>query len=309
MKNYIALTLGMFILILMSCNSNKREGQAQVLVFSKTMGYKHASIPTGLEAIQKLGSENDFLVDTTKNAAVFNDEDLKKYSAVIFLSTTGNILDAKQEAAFERYIQSGGGFVGVHAATDTEYDWGWYGKLVGAYFESHPAGTPEADFVIKDKNFAATKMFTDSIWHRADELYNFKKLNPDVKVLMTVDETTYKGGKNGEHHPMSWYHDYDGGRAFYTALGHTKESFSEELFLKHLLGGIQYAIGDNEILDYSKATTQIPPDSDRFAKVPLSVGGFFEPTEMPYCQIMISLFHREGARLCCIRPLLKSCPK
>ena len=291
MKNYIALALGMFILVLMSCNSTKREGQAQVLVFSKTMGFKHASIPKGLEAIQKLGSENGFLVDTTKNAAVFNDADLKKYSAIIFLSTTGNILDAKQEAAFERYIQSGGGFVGVHAATDTEYDWGWYGKLVGAYFDSHPAGTPEADFVIKDKNFAATKMFTDSIWHRSDELYNFKKLNPDVKVLMTVDETTYKGGKNGEHHPMSWYHEYDGGRAFYTALGHTKESFSEELFLKHLLGGIQYAIGDNEILDYSKATSQIPPDSDRFTKVPLSVGGFFEPTEMailPNNDILIS---------------------
>jgi glucose/arabinose dehydrogenase/type 1 glutamine amidotransferase/cytochrome c551/c552 len=291
MKNYIALILGVFVVFFNSCTSNKREGEPRILVFSKTMGFKHGSIPKGLEAIQKLGEENKFLVDTTKNAEVFNDEDLKKYSAIVFLSTTGNILDAKQEAAFERYIQAGGGFVGVHAATDTEYDWGWYGKLVGAYFESHPAGTPEADFIIKDHTFGATNMFTDSVWHRTDELYNFKKLNPEVNVLMTVDETTYEGGKNGAHHPMSWYHEYDGGRAFYTALGHTDESFSEALYLKHLLGGIQYAISKNNILDYTKATTQIPPDSDRFTKVPLVGGEFFEPTEMailPNNDILIS---------------------
>jgi glucose/arabinose dehydrogenase/cytochrome c551/c552/type 1 glutamine amidotransferase len=245
----------------------------------------------GLEAIQKLGTEHNFLVDTTKNSEIFTDDNLAKYSAIVFLSTTGNILDAMQEAAFERYIQAGGGFVGVHAATDTEYDWGWYGKLVGAYFESHPAGAPEADFIIKDNSFAATAMFTDSVWHRADELYNFKKINPEVNVLMTVDETSYEGGKNGGHHPMSWYHEYDGGRAFYTALGHTEESFSEDLYLKHLLGGINYAIGKNEILDYSKATTQIPPDSDRFTKVPLKYGDFFEPTEMailPNNDVLIS---------------------
>jgi glucose/arabinose dehydrogenase/cytochrome c551/c552/type 1 glutamine amidotransferase len=255
------------------------------------MGFKHASIPMGLEAIQKLGAENNFLVDTTKNAEVFNDDNLAKYSAIVFLSTTGNILDAKQEAAFERYIQAGGGFVGVHAATDTEYDWGWYGRLVGAYFDSHPAGAPEADFIVKDNTFAATAMFPDSVWHRADELYNFKKINPEVNVLMTVDEKSYEGGKNGDHHPMSWYHEYDGGRAFYTALGHTEESFSEDLYLKHLLGGIEYAIGKNQILDYSKATTQIPPDSDRFTKVPLKYGEFFEPTEMailPNNDILIS---------------------
>ena len=291
MKNYIALFLGVFIIFLSSCSSNIREGEPRILVFSKTMGFKHASIPAGLQAVQKLGVENNFLVDTTKNAEVFNDEDLKKYSAIVFLSTTGNILDAKQEAAFERYIQAGGGFVGVHAATDTEYDWGWYGKLVGAYFDSHPAGTPEADFIIKDNSFAATNMFKDTIWHRSDELYNFKKLNPEVNVLMTVDEETYEGGKNGEHHPMSWYHEYDGGRAFYTALGHTAESFSEDLYLKHLLGGINYAIGKNEILDYSKVTSQIPPDSDRFTKVTLKYGEFFEPTEMailPNNDILIS---------------------
>ena len=273
----IAALLGCFLIV--GC-SKKREGKPKVLVFSKTMGFKHSSIPNGMAAIQKLGAENNFEVDTTKNAAVFDDDLLKQYSAIIFLSTTGNILDHKQEAAFERYIQAGGGFVGVHAATDTEYDWNWYGKLVGGYFQSHPAGTPEADFIIKDKNFAATNFFADSVWHRTDEMYNFKKLNPDVNVVMTIDESTYEGGENGDYHPMSWYHEYDGGRAFYTALGHTEESYTEENFLKHLMGGINYAIGKNLELDYSKAVSQIPPDADRFTKVPLSVGKFYEPTEM-----------------------------
>ena len=279
MKNiFYVLTLILGLLIV-SC-SNKREGKPKVLVFSNTMGFKHASIPAGMAAIEKLGNENGFVVDTTKNPELFNEDNLKQYSAIIFLSTTGNILDAKEEAAFERYIQAGGGFVGIHAAADTEYDWGWYNKLVGAQFQSHPSGTPEADFIIKDKNFIATEFFTDTVWHRTDELYNYKNINPDVNVLMILDESTYQGGTNGDFHPIAWYHDFDGGRAFYTGAGHTDESYKEELFLKHLLGGIQYAIGKNENLDYGKAVTQIPPDANRFSKVALVGGEFFEPTEM-----------------------------
>ncbi len=279
MKNSVILSILALGLILASCG-NQRSGKPKVLVFSKTMGYKHASIPTGIAAIQKLGKENGFEVDTTKNAELFNEDSLKQYSAVVFLSTTMNVLDAKQEAAFERYIQSGGGYAGIHAAADTEYDWGWYTKLAGAQFQSHPSGTPEADFIIKDKNFIATKFFTDSVWHRADEIYNYKKINPDVKVIMTVDESSYEGGTNGDYHPFAWYHEYDGGRAFYTGAGHTDESYSDGQFLKHILGGIEYAIGENENLDYSKAVTQIPPDADRFSKKQLVIGEFFEPTEM-----------------------------
>jgi len=278
-KIFNALLLG-FALIIVSCGGNKREGEPKVLVFSKTMAFKHASIPAGVAAIQKLGSENGFAVDTTKNAELFTDENLKQYSAVIFLSTTGNVLDQYQEAAFERYIQAGGGYVGVHAAADTEYDWGWYNDLAGAQFLSHPRGMPNSDFIIKDKNFVATQFFTDSVWNRTDELYNYKNINPDVNVLMTLDESSYEGGQNGDFHPIAWYHDYDGGRAFYTGGGHADASYSEDLFLKHLLGGIQYAIGENLVLDYGKATSQIPPDADRFTKVTLSEGMFFEPTEM-----------------------------
>lgn len=279
MKNNVLVLIVLLGLILSSCN-NKREGATKVLVFSKTSGYKHKSIPDGMAAIQKLGLENGFEVDTTKNADLFTEENLKKYSAVVFLSTTGNVLNNKQEAAFERYIQAGGGYVGIHAATDTEYDWGWYTKLSGAQFLSHPKGTPEADFIVKDKDFIANKHLADTVWHRTDELYNYKNLNADVNVILTLDESTYEGGQNGDYHPIAWYHEYDGGRAFYTGGGHTKESYAETDFIKHILGGIQYAIGKNENLDYSKSTTQIPPDADRFSKVTLIEGDFFEPTEM-----------------------------
>lgn len=255
MKKYLLLllvTLSLFQLSLVI----KKSAKPLVLVFSKTMGFHHASIPKGIEAIINLGKENGFNVDTTTNSDKFNEDSLKKYAAVIFLNTTGDVLDERQQAAFERFIQAGGGFVGVHAATDTEYDWAWYGKLVGAYFNGHPV-PQQAKFIIKDRNFPATYFFRDTVWTRTDELYNFKNINPDIHVLITIDESSYKGGTNGAFHPMSWYHNYDGGRAFYTEMGHTDESYSEPLYLMHLLGGIQYAIGNNKKIDYSKAATQI----------------------------------------------------
>lgn len=278
MTKHILLALTAIACLTISC-SKKRSGKPRVLVFSKTADYVHASIPRGVEAIQKLGADNGFDVDTSRNADIFNEDSLKNYSAVIFLSTTGDVLDHRQEIAFERYIQAGGGFAGIHAATDTEYDWGWYGRMVGAYFESHPR-TQSAKFIIRDKSFAATSFFTDTIWQHRDELYNFKKLNPEVKVILTIDESSYEGGTNGAHHPMSWYHEYDGGRAFYTALGHTNEAYADSSFLKHLLGGIEYAIGDNHQLNYKKARSEYPPDEDRFTKITLAQGEFTEPTEM-----------------------------
>ncbi|MFC3560951.1 ThuA domain-containing protein [Pedobacter jamesrossensis] len=229
----------------------------RILVFSKTKGFRHASIGAGKTAIQKLGVEHNFSVDTTENAALFTEANLKNYAAVIFLSTTGDVLDNAEQAAFERYIQAGGGYVGVHAATDTEYDWPWYGKLAGAYFTSHPA-QQEARFVIKDRKHPSTKFMTDSIWMHRDELYNFKDINPHIKVLITIDESSYKGGTNGKFHPFSWYHNFDGGRSFYTSMGHTDEAWKDDKFLKHLYGGIEYAIGGQKKLDYSKARTKLP---------------------------------------------------
>lgn len=265
------------VLIIASCGGS-RSGKPRVLVFAKTAAFRHSSIPDGKAAIMKLGEENGFLVDTTEDANYISEDSLKNYSAVIFLHTTGNMLNSYQEADFERYIQAGGGFVGIHAASDAEYDWGWYGRLVGGYFESHPE-QQDAKLDVVDQSHISTKHLPKE-WTRKDEWYNFKKLNPDVKVLIKIDEKSYKGGKNGDNHPMAWYHDFDGGRAFYTELGHTEVSFKEENYLKHLLGGIQYAIGDNKNLDYAKAKTMRVPEEDRFTKVQLTQGTLFEPTEM-----------------------------
>jgi cytochrome c len=264
------------IISLFACNS--RSGKPRILVFSKTTGYRHAAIPLGQQALFKLGASNGFDVDTTENADYFNEDSLSKYAAVVFLNTTGNMLNNFQEADFERYIQAGGGFVGVHSATDGEYDWGWYNRLVGAQFESHPA-QQEATLEVVDQTHISTKHLPKE-WKRKDEWYNFKNINPDVKVLIKINESSYQGGKNGNDHPMAWYHDYDGGRAFYTEFGHTDESYQDDNFLKHLLGGVQYAVGDNKKLNYSKATTLRVPEEDRFTKTILTEGTLFEPTEM-----------------------------
>jgi type 1 glutamine amidotransferase len=236
--------LSIFIVLLLTLLSIGKPSFARkkkILVFAKTAGYHHNSIATGLPALIKLGKENRFQVDTTTDASNFTPGNLKKYAAVVFLSTTGDVLNDEQQKAFEQYIQAGNGFVGIHAATDTEYGWPWYGKLAGAYFLSHPA-QQEAVLNVVNPNTIATKHLPLQ-WKRKDEWYSFKDIQPDLKVLITIDETTYKGGKNGANHPMAWYHNYDGGRSFYTELGHVDASYSDPLFLKHILGGINYAIG------------------------------------------------------------------
>jgi len=213
----------------------------KVLIFCKTAGYHHASIAVGVIAIQKLGAENNFEVDSTTDGGKFTVDNLKQYAAVIFLSTTHDVLNDAQQQAFIKYIEAGGGFVGVHAATDCEYNWQWYGNLVGAYFDSHPAQQMAVIDVVDSTNIATKHLPTK--WKRFDEWYNFKWIEPNLHILLTIDETSYTGGKNPAYHPMAWYHEYDGGRAFYTELGHTDESYSDPLYLQHLLGGIKYAMG------------------------------------------------------------------
>ena len=232
----------LLILTVLIAFASSAFARQKVLIFSKTAGFHHASIAVGIPAIIKLGRENNFDVDTTTDATKFTYDNLKQYAAVIFLSTTGDVLNDAQQAEFEKYIRAGGGCVGVHSATDTEYNWPWYGNLVGAYFRNHPDHQQEAVLHIVDPNFPATKGLPAE-WKRLDEWYNFKWIAPNLHILITIDEKTYTGGNNGDNHPMSWYHAYDGGRAFYTALGHTDASYSDPLYLGHLLGGIEYAMG------------------------------------------------------------------
>jgi hypothetical protein len=213
-----------------------------LLLFTRTAGFRHASIADGIAAIEALGVAHGFDVVASEDPALFTDQTLAGFRVVAFLSTTGNILDDAQQAAFERYIQNGGAFVGIHAATDTEYEWPWYGSLVGAYFANHPA-VQDAVIDVVDGDHPSTHMLPDA-WNRRDEWYNFGSDPSDqVNVLLNLDESSYSGGAMGASHPIAWYHEYDGGRSWYTAGGHTRESFSEPLFVDHVAGGILWAAG------------------------------------------------------------------
>jgi type 1 glutamine amidotransferase len=213
----------------------------RILVFSKTAGFRHSSIPNGIQAIKELGAEAGLAVDATEDATAFTTKNLRQYSAVVFLSTTGDVLNAAQQKAFESYIHRGGGYAGVHAASDTEYDWPFYGELVGAYFKNHPAIQP-ATIRVTDRAHGSTAHLGRE-WARTDEWYNFRA-NPRerVHVLATLDESTYTGGDMGDH-PTAWCHEYGGGRSWYTGGGHTEASYTEPAFRAHLLGGIRYAAG------------------------------------------------------------------
>ena len=272
-----------FVLLFQSCFHE--EGPARILVFSKTEGYRHESIPTGVAALRQMCKENGMLMDSTEDAGDFNENNLKRYAAVVFLNTTGDVLSPAQEVDFERYIQSGGGYVGIHSATDTEYGWTWYGGLSGAYFKGHPA-IQDAKVLVKNHKHPATEHLNSTDWMRKDEWYNFKDMNPNVDVLLALDESSYQGGDmcsgalaNDACHPISWSHEYDGGRAFYTGMGHTKESYSEPEFLKHLLGGLKFAIGNRRRFAYENTRTHLLPDPTRFVKTVL-VSELTEPMEL-----------------------------
>lgn len=238
-----------------------------VLVFSKTAAFRHQSIDAGKKALASMATEKGFGVRFTEDATQFNESNLKQFNTVIFLNTTGDVLTNEQQTAFERYIQAGGGYVGIHAATDTEYEWPWYGQLAGAYFLDHPtspSNVQKGKFIVTLKNHWATQGMPDE-FERMDEFYSFKDISPKINVVLKIDEKSYIGGKNPDFHPMSWYQEFDGGRSFYTAMGHTDESFVEPLFLNHLWAGINYTTGGEapKPLNYEKAR----PEENRFTKV------------------------------------------
>ncbi|MEU4679834.1 lectin [Micromonospora sp. NPDC023737] len=213
-----------------------------VLVFSKTAGFRHDSIAVGTQAIRDLGAANNFTVTATEDAAAFTTGNLAQYEVVVFLNTTGDVLNASQQTAFESYIGSGRGYVGVHAAADTEYGWSFYGNLVGAYFASHPA-IQQANVKVENRAHAASAHLPQT-WTRTDEWYNYQtNARSTARVLTTLDESSYSGGGMGADHPHSWCKTYNGGRAFYTGGGHTQASYAEPAFRAHLLGGIRYAAG------------------------------------------------------------------
>jgi type 1 glutamine amidotransferase len=221
-----------------------RSGPLRVLVFSATAGYRHASIPDGIAALQMLASQRGWTISATEDATQFQDSTLSALDVIVFLSTTGDVLDTDQQAALVRYVQSGKGWVGIHSASDTEHDWPWYGGLVGAYFSSHP-DIQQASIRVEDPTHPSTVGLPNP-WVRTDEWYAFTS-NPRgrVHVLLSLDESSYSPGDSGMDgdHPIAWDQTFEGGRSFYTALGHTSESYQEPLFLAHLTGAIEWAGG------------------------------------------------------------------
>lgn len=252
----------------------------RVLIFNKTEFYFHESTAAGTEALEQLCRDNGLFADVTDDAETFTEDNLRKYAAVVFLNTAGDVLNYKQEAELERYIQAGGGFVGIHTAIDTEHNWKWYGKLIGAQFDGSTE-VQKASLQVQDNEHPATKHL-GADWQHQEEWFNLKNIGSDVNVLLTLDENSCQGGTMGNFHPVSWYHDFEGGRAFVTALGHLKEAYSDPAFLKHLLGGLQYAVGNNQPLDYNKprpAASATTTGGTGFVKTSV-VCDLYEPMEM-----------------------------
>lgn len=213
----------------------------RVLLFSETKDSRHDSTETALAALEELAASAG--MESTRandSIGVFTEANLANYAAVVWVMTSGDVLDADEQAAFEQYIRSGGGYAGIHAASFTEYEWPWYGALVGAYFDSHPE-VQAANQIVEDLTHVSTAHL-NTIWARTDEWYDYRS-NPraQVNVLLSLDESSYSGGRMGADHPSAWYHDYDGGRSWYTGGGHTHESYAEPDFRAHLLGGLRYA--------------------------------------------------------------------
>ncbi len=238
------------LLLLLAAITSAEAQQFRALLFTRTAGFHHESIHEAVAAVRKMAQRHTFSVDWQESPTVFNDKQLEKYQVVIFVNTTGDILNDEQQAAFERFIRAGKGWVGVHAAADTEYDWEWYTKMVGMMFKIHPQ-QQTAYLDVVDSNFPGMERFPKRLlW--TDEWYEYQKpyKADDLKFLVTVDEKSYdaktKWGDNvgegmGDFHPIAWYHNYDGGRAFYTGLGHIGLIYSDQTFLDHLYGGIYWA--------------------------------------------------------------------
>lgn len=211
---------------------------ARLLVYTRTTGYRHASIPAGVGALRGV---DGYRADATEDATVFRAGTLRDYAAIVFLSTSGEVLDDAGRAALTGYMAAGGAWLGIHAASTTEYGWSWFGDLVGARFDQHPRVQAGA-ITVEDNDHPATEHLA-ATWTRDDEWYAFRdNPRPRVHVLLTVDEASYEGGTMGADHPIAWCHERLGGRSFYTALGHTGESFAEPAFLRHLRGALSWLI-------------------------------------------------------------------
>lgn len=266
-----AFGLALFFGIALAASAQKKQQSdikwknVRVLVYTKNgKGYVHDNIAAGVAAIQQLGSQYGFAVDVSDKPGDFTEANLKKYNLLIFNNTNNEVFDTDdQKVAFMRYVQAGGGFIGLHSATGTERQWPWFKRLIGASFLRHAKHQPFKEIIIDATNPSTS--FLPHIWQRDDECYFFKEYNPDIHVLIAhdlaslddKDKPTYYGGTSS---PSVWCHEFDGGRQWYTSLGHDSTTYAEPEFLKHIMGGIIWVIGQNKPLNYSKAKATKPDD-------------------------------------------------
>jgi len=247
----ILITLLLFGILIMACTSNDVSDK-KVLIYTKNgEGYVHDNISASVDALTAICSTNNISADVTDDPSVFTIENLKKYRAIIFSNSNNKAFDTEEQRnAFSLFLQGGGGFMGIHSACASERDWPWFWAMVGGKFVRHPKFQP---FTIKiiDGEHPSTEFLQDT-WGWEDECYYLDNLNPDIHVLLAADLTTiddpdrevYPGNTFGDLFPLAWYHEYDGGRQFYTALGHQIEHYSDPQFLKHLEGGLLWALSE-----------------------------------------------------------------
>lgn len=239
--------------------------KVQVLLYTKNgKGYVHDNIPNSIEAIKALAAENGFTVDASEDPSVFTDENLKKYDAIIFSNTNNDVFDTDaQKVAFMRFTQAGGGFMGIHSASGTERQWKWFKHLLGGTFFFHePYG--KFDVILLDRDHPSLAHLP-ARWTKEDECYYLKEMNVDLTVLAVNDLTGFKINEKrlrpntfGDVFPSVWCQEFDGGRQWYTSLGHNKEDYKTPEYRQHLLGGLQWILGKQKPLDYSKAYATSP---------------------------------------------------
>jgi type 1 glutamine amidotransferase len=240
-----------------------------VLAFTEAAGETHASAADGIDALRDIGSRNRFRVTVAGNSAgVFTESNLKRYRAVVFLNTAGDVLNAAEQTAFENYFRDGGGFLGIHSAIVTEPDWQFLTDLLGTRATGPAAALDSATIKVADRVHDASKSLPE-YWELSDEYYNFtSNVRGFSHVLATVDETTYTGGTMGFDHPVAWCKDYQGGRSFYTAVGHA--GYKSDTLRRHLAGAIAWTAGESDrvysdcgatvLANYEQVKVTAPPN-------------------------------------------------
>ncbi|HCC71513.1 MAG TPA: ThuA domain-containing protein [Bacteroidales bacterium] len=266
--NRISFILLAALLLFIAACSKEKISETKILVYTKNgNGYVHDNIEASVKAIQKIGIENNFTVYASDDPGDINEENLKQYHCIILSNTNNEIFDTEeQKLAFVRYVHAGGGIVGIHSACGSEREWPWFWAMLGGKFERHP---PFQTFDIKviDHEHPSTS-FLDEKWKWEDECYYLKYLNPDINILLAADLRTveddkkdvYPGEIFGNYFPLAWYHEFEGGRVFYTALGHKIEHYTDSTFLAHITGGIKWAVGDGCGPDYTNVKTNTIPE-------------------------------------------------